>query len=57
VHLLETFIRNLIEDARYRKPQVGKKFTILGCVVSQKSADLIYVAAEAWNHADETSVS
>jgi hypothetical protein len=21
VHLLETFIRNLIEDARYRKPQ------------------------------------
>jgi hypothetical protein len=22
VHLLETFIRNLIEDARYRKPQV-----------------------------------
>jgi hypothetical protein len=23
VHLLETFIRNLIEDARYRKPQVS----------------------------------
>jgi hypothetical protein len=25
VHLLETFIRNLIEDARYRKPQVYRK--------------------------------
>jgi hypothetical protein len=24
VHLLETFIRNLIEDARYRKPQIAK---------------------------------
>jgi hypothetical protein len=23
VHLLETFIRNLIEDARYRKPQAN----------------------------------
>jgi hypothetical protein len=26
VHLLETFIRNLIEDARYRKPQPQSKF-------------------------------
>jgi hypothetical protein len=26
VHLLETFIRNLIEDARYRKPQVYFSF-------------------------------
>jgi hypothetical protein len=25
VHLLETFIRNLIEDARYRKPQAYKE--------------------------------
>jgi hypothetical protein len=25
VHLLETFIRNLIEDARYRKPQVPRR--------------------------------
>jgi hypothetical protein len=33
VHLLETFIRNLIEDARYRKPQVGIFCVIFGATV------------------------
>jgi len=30
---------------------VGKVFITLRCVISQKSAYLIYIAAEAWNHA------
>jgi hypothetical protein len=34
VHLLETFIRNLIEDARYRKPQQNVCFGFLYNVVT-----------------------
>jgi hypothetical protein len=30
---------------------VGKKLTIIGCIISHKSSFPIYFAAEAWNHA------
>jgi hypothetical protein len=32
-------------------PQGRYRTTTQRCVISQKSADLIYIAAEAWNHA------
>ena len=29
---------------------VGREFTIRRCVISQRSANLMYIAAKAWNH-------
>jgi hypothetical protein len=35
---------------RYVVPKRRQVITTIRCITSQKSADLIYVAAEAWNH-------
>jgi hypothetical protein len=40
LHLLETFIRNLIEDARYRKPQDKIEYLVVIAAVVEYFADL-----------------
>jgi len=46
-----------LRQARYFVPKLGKELLTLRCVMSQKSADLIHIAAETLNEAQERLMS